>query len=655
MKNKITILIFYIIIACFGAHAQENLNLTTDKISETELTMTSYKEDPDANALILFELGKTNFVGNEVTEEFYVHMTKKSRIKIFNQEGMEYGVIKIPYYTTGNEMEEIRELKATTYNYENGIVSKKELDLASVKDIKTNYNWRALTFIMPDLKPGSVIEFEYTIVSPFFMNIPDWKFQHSIPIVYSNFEFRLNPFYEYVYILKGAEKFDEFSTTIPSREYTMGTITYREVKYNMVMKNIPAFKDEEFITSPFDKIISLSLQMSKVNRPGTRGIEIMTTWSNMNNSFLKEDAFGKYINAAQKAAKKILPELNLENKNPQEKVKLITEYVKQNYSWNKKYDKYAGRELKTLLREKTGNSAELNLFLTGLMKAAGITVKPVILSTRDHGTIPKDYPFFNFINYVIAYTIIDGKEYFLDATEPLLLFNELPERCLNVEGLVVQKNKEEWINIQPDNNTSHIEKNFLLSFSDSSINIQENYKLSGNDGYRTRLLYQKDKEFIKNTFNSQEFPLSNFAVKNIRELNLPFVFSFERNIPYEKEKKLILSPFMGNFHKDNKFRQESRTLPIDMVYKLSEAYNSEIMIPEGYSIEYIPEDIKHIGNVINYKYTTLVEGNKIKIKADYQFNKSLFEPEEYNELKETFAHLIKLFNDPVILVLNNSK
>jgi hypothetical protein len=40
---------------------------------------------------------------------------------------------------------------------------------------------------MPNVKEGSVIEFEYTIKSPRFSELIDWSFQSSIPVNYSEF------------------------------------------------------------------------------------------------------------------------------------------------------------------------------------------------------------------------------------------------------------------------------------------------------------------------------------------------------------------------------------------------------------------------------------------------------------------------------------
>ncbi|MCC8145038.1 MAG: hypothetical protein LIO93_01075 [Bacteroidales bacterium] len=147
-------------------------------------------------------------------------------------------------------------------------------------------------------------------------------------------------------------------------------------------------------------------------------------------------------------------------------------------------------------------------------------------------------------------------------------------------------------------------------------------------------------------------PVTNVTLQNEDKPELPFIFSFDDNYPYSPEDKLFIPPFLSHSRQMNLFTQESRELPVDLVYQTGEAFTSEIIIPENYSVEYIPEDTEHTGNVIVYTYKTIREEDKIKIIEKYQFNKSIFEHEEYKELKETYAEMIKLFNDPVIFKRN---
>ena len=59
----------------------------------------------------------------------------------------------------------------------------------------------------------------------------------------------------------------------------MGIISYQDIVYKFGMKNIPAFGDEEFITSINDYVIKLDFQLSKIHTLDGRNIDIITTWT----------------------------------------------------------------------------------------------------------------------------------------------------------------------------------------------------------------------------------------------------------------------------------------------------------------------------------------------------------------------------------------
>jgi len=51
------------------------------------------------------------------------------------------------------------------------------------------------------------------------------------------------------------------------------------------------------------------------------------------------------------------------------------------------------------------------------------------------------YPSLEKLNYVTIWTVIDEKEYLLDATDELLPLGMLPKRCLNERGDWLPKNQ----------------------------------------------------------------------------------------------------------------------------------------------------------------------------------------------------------------------
>ena len=116
------------------------------------------------------------------------------------------------------------------------------------------------------------------------------------------------------------------------------------------------------------------------------------------------------------------------------------------------------------MKDKIGNSAEINLWLVGAMRAAGLDADAVLLSTRKHGKIKSDYPFSSAINFVIAVVRIDGKPFLADVTNPNCPNAQLPMECIRDKGLTVNKENMQWFSPQTTS-----ESNLTTTFKMVSI------------------------------------------------------------------------------------------------------------------------------------------------------------------------------------------
>lgn len=649
------ILVVFAAIALFSSvfAAEPNYSFQPGKLTQYEADLAEYENDKDAEAVVIYEFGENRFRGDD-SYGFILHKNKKTKIKILKEAGLDYADFEIPVYVEGVRAEELHINSAVVYNYDsaNGLI-KTELDRKKVFTEKINDRWVLKKFTMPAVKPGSIIELDYTIRTPYFFNMGRWNFQKRIPVVYSRLKYRAMPYYVYSYILVGANDLDEFDSDILSDEQRFGNLVYKEVEYIFGMKNIPAFKDEEFISSPKNYMISLNFQLSTIHSPhgGTR--EIMSKWPQLCNDFLKSEDFGKYVNDSEKRGKKILPEMGIENLSPEEKLKAITLYVKSIYNWNGECRRFASDKLSVFINKKTGSSADINLFLTGLLKAAGLDVYPILLSTRDNGAISKLHPFESFFNYVVAMVTIDGKRYFIDATEPMLYYTSLPERCMNVEGLVIKPKSEEWVVIYEEE-FSVLEKTFAMKIYPDlgKIDVNSDFIASGNKAFDFRKIYMNKSEnlvdYLKKSYNLDV--TSAIAVENAQELEEPFSFSFDFNAPVERvDNKLFVVPFCGLSLANNLFRQNSRTLPVDLMYFRGEKYKSVIEIPEGYKVESLPRKANVDNRVIVFTYEINVVDNTIEIVSDYNFKKVIYAPEEYIVLRNLVKIVIDKLSENIVL------
>lgn len=639
---------------CTAAFAQTNYSFQPNKVTQYEMDLTEHPDFPNAEAVVIYEYGDFYMRGEERAGGFVLKKKTQLKIKILKEAGLEYADFEIPLYNNSENSEELEITSAVVYNAENGKLHTDGLDLKKVFTEKINANWTNKKFTMPGVRAGSIIELEYTISTPFFFNMGDWNFQKEIPVIYSQLRYRAIPYYEYTYILRGTNKFDEFRSNVLNDEVRFGRLLYKEVEYVFGMRDIAPFEDEEFISSPKDYMLALNFQLSKIHYPtgGTR--EIMSTWPALCDAFLKEPEFGKYIDASAKAGKKLLPTLQLANLSPEEQMKSIVQYMKTNYNWNGRYGKYANEKLSDFIKNKKGNVANLNLYLIGLLQAAGLDVTPVILSTRSNGAISPLHTFESFFNYVAAMVSIGDKTYCLDCTEPMLYYDELPSRCINVHGLLVKPKSEEWVKINQEKRAV-TEKQFDIKLKDGGhqLDVNARYVASGNDAYHYRKVYLGEKSNLSDYFkeNDNIDITGDIEVENHQQLDQPFVFSFAFVANAEEAPgKLFIAPFCKLVMADNPFKQNTRTLPVDMIHLHVGKYSSRITIPNGYRVEFLPEEAKFSNKMMTFSYkTNMADPGIIEIETEYALNKAVYTAQEYPVLRNLMSLAINKFAEMVVL------
>jgi hypothetical protein len=493
------------------------------------------------------------------------------------------------------------------------------------------------------------------IKSPYFFTFRNWEFQKAIPVLYSKYTTKMVPFYEYTFILQGKNKFDNFKSYVdPGIAHNYAGVNYQDMIYEYTMNDLPAFRDESFITSANDFIIKLDFQLSAIHRPNGSNEDIISTWPKLSEDLIKDDTFGKYMKSCQSKSADFIDTMKLSSKTKFEKAKIIERFVKKNFKWNGDNDKLTTKSVKDFLKNKTGGAAEINLFLTGMLNAAGIEANPVLLSTRDHGKIKLNYPFLHFFNSVIVLAKLDTVSVLLDATEPFSNFTEIPTQCINDKGLIIQKGKSDWINLKSNTVST---KAFRIDLHPDLANdsIIQHCKLitSGYEAIDYRNKFSESYKNLKDDLQGAN-SLSKDSLKStgLNQIENPFEIDFDKKTVLERlEDKIIISPF-GNFTlSENPLKQNARSYPVDMIYKKIYAFETSIDVPKGYKLLSKPESIKINDDMVRIIFsTTEVNNETIKVIGLYEFKKDEYQAVEYLYLKDYFNKIVDKFNEKLVLV-----
>lgn len=623
-------------------------------VSAEDFALTSVEFEPDAEAVILFDKGKSYF-SRGYSQAFDLVFERHLRIKILTTAGIRWAERQIPLHRQGVDVEVVDRLEAVTFNIENGAVTRSLLDPASAFDERLNEYTTVKKFAMPAVREGSILDITYRVVSPFVFRFHDWKFQSKIPTLYSFFEGRLIPFYEYVYILVGSPKLVLQKSFLGSDKYHFQGIDYNEAIYQFATKNVLSFDVEDYFTSEDDYIQRIDFQLSRVTQSNGQTREIITTWPKLVSTLEKDMSFGKYADRAEKAAKDlVIP--GAENPDPEEKVKAIANYVKRNFSWNGYYGKYSDKNIKQVIEQKAGSAPDLNLMLVGLLRAHGLSANPVIISSRGNGKIYRDYPFESLFNYVLAVVTVNGKDVLIDATEANSAYDELPIRCFNDAGLMIKSGEERWVAIPPAAGSGAATK-LAISFHAAldSINFSIVDDVSGYEAIRLRNQSENKSGKLEELYSTEGQVIKTVETENYPEPSRPFSVKLDGTLQAEKiNGKTYFSPFLNAPLSEPMFKAPKRKYPIDLVYARHYSYESEVRLPDGHTLEAIPANYK-IDNVL---YSLIFNAEQIdattyKFTGSFELKLPGYRPEHYAAIRMGSNKAVELLNQKIPVVAIN--
>lgn len=665
--KKLTNLVLTILIATSGLFAQKS-PAKFGKVTMEEMKMTQCDIDSSASAVVLFDFGITSFVyGTSGSGGFQINFERHTRIKILNKNGFSYANIEIPFYYSGSDKESVGGIKGYVYNLEDGEIVKEKLSRKNIYTEEVNKNKSIQKFSFPNIKEGSVIEFKYSIMSDFVYNMRDWYFQKSIPVLHSEYYAKVPEYFKYNQLVRGYEPVSQTTDSEPGRitftgrssngGYETNSVNYLNTVFHYVAKNVPAIKDEPYVTTMDNYTTRVEYELQLFEIPGYTRQDYTTDWQNINKELLFEEKFGAQLNHTM-FLKDELKRLEAKTLSPIEKGVAIYEYIKRNMKWNENTGLYTSNNTRKAFKEKTGNVAEINLMLTAMLREAGLNAEPVALSTRRNGVIHPSYPSISQFNYVIACLKIDTVKYLLDATEKLCPFGMLPDRCINGQGRVISKTSPGWVNL--NNCPKYVKSTFYDislsndgSFKGKVTFARTNYAALD---FRNRLGSSTDvDEYIK----TLEEKNNGLKIKNYTHENVDSIYSSTKE-EYEVEisdkvtsagNLMYFNPMLYEAWTENPFKLKERQFPVDFTYPIEENFVFKIALPEGYQVEELPKPGSYLlpGNKARFIYSANEIGGFINLIVKFTVNKSIFLPTEYPNLKAFFNQVIAKQAEQVVL------
>lgn len=645
--------VFALLVFCTTIlNAQISFNSEGFDVNRNDLELNEFKNDSTANALILYDYGKS-FIDNV---DYNINTKIKSKVKILNKEGFDKATISIHLYNNERNKEKVENIVAETYNLVDGAIRKTRLKKADIFEERYDENHSFVKFTLPNVKEGSVIVYSYTLISPFRFKYKGWQFQHDIPTLYSEYNTSIPGNWIYNIKLVGGKKLFKNESEIKKnclKGPNGGSANCAETV--MVMKNVPAFIEEDYMTATQNYLARVDYELKTFHGFDGTVKHYTKSWKSADKEFRTDKEIGRQLRKNVDADEMLGSDI-LNEDNELKKAQAIYRFVQQNYTWNEEYRIFKNVSIRDLLKNKSGNVSSINILLHNLLNESGIVAKPVLISTRNNGFPTKLYPVITDFNYLVVQATINNKTYLLDATDNYLSFGDLPYRCLNLYGRLMDfKNGSDWIDIVP-NTTTSVQFSADLSINEEEVIIGKvSSKTTSYQALRTKKSYfpNPDQYITELENNYPNLEISNHTIKNNDITSPDFVESYD--IEYfsdETGDNIYLNPFFITFFSENPFKLQERTYPIDFGYKNAFYYTLNLKFGDNYIVEEKPEDLNLVipNNKGQVQFFSKIDNDRLQLIFKINLREAMYAAEYYPYLKELMSKAVDIQKNSLILL-----
>jgi len=552
---------------------------------------------------------------------------------------------------TYNNDTKISFLKAWTITATGSELSIKEKDAAerSLTSYEVFSDLREKIMELPEVKPGSVVGYEYVQKQrpQTFDNI--WSFQEGIPIHRSRFVLQLPPGWEYSV---------RWANHPEQQPVTAGN------QYVWEVTDSPAIEIEPEMP-PWPTIVAHMVIKYFPRDPGMRA-KTTGTWNDI----------GAWYNSLIAPRRTITPEI-------QKKVAELTasspdllSKIKALAAYSQVQIRYAAIEVGIgghqphaagdVLTHGYGDCKDKATLLNTMLQVIGVEAYNVMISP-DRGYVRPDFPALIFGHSISAirlpdgvptqalYATVDspklGKLLFFDPTDSYVPLGYLPSSEQDSYALVVSQSGGELVRVPLlPASTNRLLRTGMLSVSETGSlegTVQETRWGAPAESRRAELMGVEPKlrakvfeEFLGATLNN--FTLTHASIGNLEQYDqtLTLNYSFvSQGYAKSAGNLLILQPRVVGTKGWNILAGKPRKYPIEFQEATRQDDAFEITVPKGFVVDELPSPVKVQCAYGSYQSEMRVEGNLLHYKRTYEITDVMVPTQKLDEVKEFFHQI----------------
>jgi hypothetical protein len=622
-------------------------------ITPEDLAMKDSPSNPGAKAMILYRsIDRDDQMGSQ---HEYV------RIKIFTEDGKSYADVSIPPF---DREFKISGVQGRTIHPDGSIVPFSGQVFEKVVERSKDYKISAKSFTMPDVTPGSIIEYRYTryweAINPatrIYYYFPQSEWEISGPLFQKAAHFTFKPANPELFSYRmQATRLPEGAKFTPDK--LRGTV-------NLELANIPPFESEPYMP-PDSEVEMRVLFFYSTDLRLPEGDEYWKQngkkWANGAEGFM--DKKGVLSGA--------VASVTLPSDSPEVKLHKLYDFVQsfQNLSFEREKSAKESQALNIrevnnvadVIANKYGYRSQLNRTFVALARSAGFEATLVKITERDEAILHREWPSFSQLGPEIAMVKLNGKNLFLDPGSLYCPFGILPWQDTGVTGLVLAKTIPTWITTPiPDPQDASMNRVAKMTLGDDgSLSGDVELTFSGLYAYQRRFRAH-DEDDTERKKLMEEFLQRWIAIKGDIEFlgvndwkasNAPLIAKYKVTLPgYASQAgRRVLLPatlFAGSYR--NPFPATKRTNPIFMEYLFDDKDDVTITVPKAWQVESLPKQLNDRNPVAEMSTSYTNQNGELHFTREFLFKSIGLEQKYYGALRAYFQTVQAGANEQAVL------
>lgn len=573
-------------------------------------------------------------------------ITHHIRIRVQTLTGTLAGFVNIPLYADNN-LETLDAIEGRTWTSPGSWVG---VDTTTRRIVNVNERYAITEYTMPEVKPGVILDYRYTVRRRYLEELPDFYVMMSQPVDLAMVRIVNSTYLRYkatpVHVGNRLQMYEARVDTGAIRTVFSGPMSEPLLVQAWHARDIPALREEPLSGSLDDYRWRVKFQWSEFGNPRQF---LEHGWDVVAAELRRRPGLESNI-ARYAAARDIGEDFRRRFPDPRQRADSLFVWLRDRATPSVNRGITADENPSIVAEGKPAPHALVNQALIALLRASGLKAWPLLAASRDYGKILADFPSYYQFNRLLVYVDVGNSPLILDASDSYAVPGLVPEDVLGGDGFVLRPNDYAWVKLTPEASRSelHVDLRGQLS-ADGTLTA---HMSSRHVGYKGRQFLESYARMPDPVVLAEEMLFGNTNRVTYRlarvvgmqpgdstglelDLEIPrFAVSFAEGVEF--------NPMIVGWLGTNPLGEGPRHLPVDLNVPESFALTAAIRVPSGHRMPE-PEGLQEVsqpGALMRVAYK--MDGDTLRYRVDIRLDAITVQPEDVREIRQFYEHWVAL-------------